>query len=281
LDRIGSRALAVLRLTLYFAFTLALMPVQVVLVALKSRGADRLPVVYHRACARILGFEIKVKGTPSTARPTLFVSNHISYLDITILGALAELSFIAKNEVARWPFFGWLAKLQRTVFVARRSTSVGKERDAIAARLDEGGSLVLFPEGTTGDGNRIRRFKSALFAVAERPEGSPPVAVQPVTIAWTRLDGMPMGRYFRPAVAWYGDMDLGPHLLAVVGLGRIEVEVTFHEPTTLAQAGSRKALAHHCESLIARTLTDTLSGREPVPLPGLAPHATHAAPLLA
>ncbi len=271
--------MAVARLTAYFVFTLALMPVQAMLVALNSRGAGRLPVFYHRNCARILGFDIKVTGAPSLARPTLFVSNHISYLDITILGALTELSFIAKAEVARWPFFGWLAKLQRTVFVARRSSSVGKERDAIAARLDQGGALVLFPEGTTGDGNRIRGFKSALFAVAERPEGTAPVVVQPVTIAWTRLDGMPMGRYFRPAIAWYGDMELGAHLLHVAGLGRIEVEVIFHEPTTLAQAGSRKALAHHCESLIGRTLTATLAGRRAGPLPVPPPHATHPTPV--
>jgi lyso-ornithine lipid O-acyltransferase len=281
LNQAGSRALAVVRLTVYLVFTLALMPVQAFFVACASRNAGRLPVFYHRNCARILGFDIKVTGAPTQARPTLYVSNHISYLDITVLGALTELSFIAKSEVARWPLFGWLAKLQRTVFVARRQASVGKERDAIAARLDAGGALVLFPEGTTGDGNRICRFKSALFAVAERPDGATPVVVQPVTIAWTRLDGMPMGRYFRPAVAWYGDMDLGPHLLHVAGLGRIEVEVIFHEPTTLAQAGSRKALAHHCESLIGRTLTATLAGRGAGALPVSPSHATHPTPATA
>jgi lyso-ornithine lipid O-acyltransferase len=137
---------------------------------------------------------------------------------------------------------------------------------------------VLFAEGTTGDGNRIKRFKSALFAVAERPPGATPVIVQPVTIAWTRLDGMPLGRVLRPAVAWYGDMDLAPHLWAVAGLGRIEVEVIFHEPLTLAQAGSRKALAHHCESAIGRSFTEALAGRQPGPLPARTGHATHPAP---
>jgi 1-acyl-sn-glycerol-3-phosphate acyltransferase len=273
----GSPALAALRLAAYLTLTFALMPVQALLLAL-GRGA-RLPIVYHRFCARILGFDVRVRGTPAEGGPVLFVSNHISYLDITILGGIAELSFVAKSDVAGWPLFGWLAKLQRTVFVDRRAAKVGRERDAIAKRLDDGGRLVLFPEGTTGDGNRIRRFKSALFAVAERPEGATPVVVQPVTIVWTRLDGMPLGRVLRPAVAWYGDMDLAPHLWAVAGLGRIEVEVIFHEPTTLAQAGSRKALAHHCESLISRTLTQTLAGRETGPLAQGADHAKHPVPL--
>jgi lyso-ornithine lipid O-acyltransferase len=275
----GSSALAALRLAAYLTLTLCLMPVQALLLALGARSARHLPIFYHRVCARILGIDVRVRGLPVAGGPTLFVSNHISYLDITVLGGIAELSFVAKSEVARWPLFGQLAKLQRTVFVDRRASNVGRERDAIARRLDEGARLVLFAEGTTGDGNRIKRFKSALFAVAERAAGAPPVTVQPVTIAWTRLDGMPIGRVLRPAVAWYGDMDLAPHLWVVAGLGRIEVEVIFHEPLTLAQAGSRKALAHHCEFAIARSLTEALAGRDPAPLPGPQSHAKHPAPL--
>lgn len=273
----GSPALAALRLAAYLTLTFALMPIQALLLAL-GRGR-RLPIFYHRACARILGFDIRVRGVPAEGGPVLFVSNHISYLDITILGAIAELSFVAKSDVAGWPLFGRLAKLQRTVFVDRRAASVGRERDAIAKRLDEGGRLVLFPEGTTGDGNRAKRFKSALFAVAERASGETPVTVQPVTIAWTRLDGMPLGRVLRPTVAWYGDMDLAPHLWEVAGLGRIEVEVLFHEPVTLAQLGSRKSLAHHCEFVISRSLTEALAGRDPAPLPAPPSHAKHPAPL--
>jgi lyso-ornithine lipid O-acyltransferase len=277
MDNPGSRVLAALRLTAYLTLTFVLMPVQALLLAMG--GGAKLPIFYHRLCARILGFDVRVRGTPVEGGPVLFVSNHISYLDITVLGGIAELSFVAKSDVARWPLFGWLAKLQRTVFVDRRAASVGRERDAIARRLDEGGRLVLFPEGTTSDGNRIRRFKSALFSVAERPAGARPVTVQPVTIAWTRLDGMPMGRVLRPAVAWYGDMDLAPHLWEVAGLGQIEVEVIFHEALTLAQVGSRKALSQHCEFVISRGLTEALAGRDPTPLPGPAGHAKHPAPL--
>src|SRR3546814_6911519 len=79
-------------------------------------------------------------------------------------------------------------------------------------RLEAGDDLVLFPEGTSGDGNRVLAFKSALFSVAERRPQGEPLTVQPVSIAYTRLDGLPLGRYLRPFFAWYGDMELGPHL---------------------------------------------------------------------
>ena len=98
----------------------------------------------------------------------LFAANHISYLDITVLGSLLDASFIAKTEVAGWPLFGWLARLQRSVFIDRRARSTAHQRDSIAARLAAGEALILFPEGTSGDGNRLLPFKSALFSVADQ-----------------------------------------------------------------------------------------------------------------
>src|SRR5215469_903962 len=99
------------RLSLYLAITLPLMPVQWVLLMLRSPLARKLPRAYHRIASRVLGFEVTVLGARSSVRPTLFVSNHTSYLDIEILGGVMEASFIAKAEVAKWPLFGWLAKL--------------------------------------------------------------------------------------------------------------------------------------------------------------------------
>src|SRR5258706_3039654 len=133
--------LRLIRLSLYRALTLPLMPVQAGAVALKRPLARRLPRAYHAWSSRILGFRIKVEGERSARRPTLFVANHVSYLDIEILGALIEGSFVAKTEVARWPFFGWLAKLQRTVFVDRRVRSTALQRDAIRQRFDDGDNL--------------------------------------------------------------------------------------------------------------------------------------------
>ena len=252
---------ALFRFVTYLLVTLSLMPVQALLLAVGSSFARRLPHLYHRTVCRILGIELDVHGAISPSHPTLFVSNHVSYLDIEALSAAVPTCFVAKREVAGWPLFGRLAKLQRTVFVDRRSNGVAEERDDLARRLDEGENVVLFAEGTSGDGNRLKPFKSALFSVAERSVHGRPLLVQPISVAYTRLDGMPIGRQWRPLFAWYGAMDLAPHLWHLLGLGRLTVTLIFHPPTTLGEVGSRKALAAHCQRVIALGLEAANSGR--------------------
>ncbi len=264
----GSPSLRLARLALYLAWTVGLMPVQVIGLALRCQWTSKLPVFYHRWCCRILGFRVRVIGTPTAERPVLFTANHISYTDITILGSVIPGSFIAKAEVADWPFFGWLAKLQRSVFVDRRVRSAATQRDAISDRLAAGDALILFPEGTSGDGNRVLPFKSALFGAAQMGKNLPPVIVQPVSLAYTRLDGIPIGRLYRPFFAWYGAVDLTPHMWSMVGLGTVEVVVEFHPPTFLSDCGSRKVLADYCYARIAAGVVGALFGRQqPVPEP--------------
>ncbi|MBK3733210.1 1-acyl-sn-glycerol-3-phosphate acyltransferase [Azospirillum brasilense] len=273
-DATGARALGSpvrggLRLAVYLLWTLLLVPVQALAVAVRSPLRFRIPRFYHRVCAAILGIGVVVRGERATDGPVLFVSNHSSYLDITVLGSVIPGSFVAKSEVAGWPFFGALAKLQQTVFVERKARSgVEKQRDELGARLDAGDSLILFPEGTSSDGNHTLPFKTALFAVAARRIGDRPLTVQPVSIAPTRLDGIPMGIAFRPCYAWYGDMDLAPHLWTVFTLGRMTVEVEFHPPVTIEGFSSRKALADHCQRAVARGVERAVSGK---PLPAATP----------
>jgi 1-acyl-sn-glycerol-3-phosphate acyltransferase len=264
----GSPTLRLARLALYFAWTVLLMPVQLVGLALRCQWTSALPVFYHRCCCRILGFRIRVIGTPTRTRPVLFAANHVSYSDITILGSVIAGSFVAKAEIAGWPFFGWLAKLQRSVFVDRRVGTTAAQRDAVGERLAAGDALILFPEGTSGDGNRVLPFKSALFAAAQPSGDRPPVIVQPVSIAYTRLDGIPIGRLYRPLFAWYGATNLAPHIWSMVGLGTVEVVIEFHPPTFLSDFGSRKGLAAYCYARIAGGVAGALFGRpQPMPQP--------------
>jgi 1-acyl-sn-glycerol-3-phosphate acyltransferase len=262
----GSPSLRLARLALYLVWTVSLIPVQLIGLALHCQWTGTLPVFYHRFCCRILGFRIRVIGTPSSRRPVLFAANHVSYTDITVLGSVIPGSFIAKAEVADWPFFGRLAKLQRSVFVDRQARNTATQRDAIGDRLASGDALILFPEGTSGDGNRVLPFKSALFGAAQRGKGGSPVIVQPVSLAYTRLDGMPIGRLYRPFFAWYGAADLAPHMWSMVGLGTVEVVVEFHPPTLLADCGSRKALAAYCHARVSGGVAAALFGR-PQPMP--------------
>jgi lyso-ornithine lipid O-acyltransferase len=257
----GSPTLRLARLVLYLAWTASLMPMQLAGLVLRRRWTRTLPVFYHRWCCRILGFRLQVIGTPTAERPVLFAANHISYTDIAVLGSLITGSFIAKAEVADWPYFGWLAKLQRSVFVDRQVRSTASQRDAISRRLTAGDALILFPEGTSGDGNRVLPFKSALFGAAQRARDFPAVTVQPVSLAYTRLDGMPIGRLYRPFFAWYGDVNLAPHLWSMIGLGTVDAVVEFHPPTSLTDCGSRKALAGYCQARVAGGVAGALFGR--------------------
>jgi lyso-ornithine lipid O-acyltransferase len=259
----GSTILGLIRLFSYGCLTLVLLPVQWLAVRFDRPLSRNLPVFYHGLCCRILGFEVVVHGKPSQDRPTLFVCNHTSYLDITVLGALIPGSFVAKKEVQTWPLFGTLARLQRTVFVDRKARNARLDGDSLRARLVGGDAMILFPEGTSSDGNRTLPFKSALFAVAGflRAPDVPALTIQPVSIVPTHLDGIPLGRDFRSLYAWYGDMELAPHLWSAVRLGRIRVAVTFHEPIRDDRFSGRKALADYCWREVADGVGTILSGR--------------------
>lgn len=257
----GSPTLGVVRLVAYLIWTFLLIPVQMLALALRLELRRSLPLMYHRGCLRIFDLRLTVIGAPSTERPTLFVSNHNSYLDIEVLGALIAGSFVAKSEVSGWPLFGLLAKLQETVFINRNARQdAGRQGESMTARLAAGDSLILFPEGTSSDGNRVLPFKTALFAVANTRIDDRPLTVQPVSVTAVAMDGIPLGRTLRPVYAWYGDMDLAPHLWQLAKLGGIALVVEFHPPLTAEAAGSRKALAEVCWRAVRGGVAHAVSG---------------------
>ena len=253
------------RLALYSALTLVALPVQMLALAFRAPLSSGLPLFYHGLCARLLGFRVRVRGAPLCKGSVLYASNHVSYFDVIVLGSLLRGSFVAKSEVRSWPVFGLLATLQRTVFVERRRARSKEHANSIADRLSAGDRLILFPEGTSNDGNRTLPFKSSLFAAVKpfRAETSShsDLRIQPISVTYTRLNGIPMGRGLRPFYAWYGDMDLLPHLLNALALGRVDVEVEFHTPVDPAKFNNRKELAAYCQSIVANGVSRALAGR--------------------
>lgn len=238
-------------LVLFLALTLPLMPLQRLFLWVSPRLARWLPMNYHRLVCRILGVRVQVMGAVPREGPLLIASNHVSWLDIVVLSSLAPVSFVAKKEVARWPFFGSLARLQRTLFVDReRRHATGSSRDDMRERLKAGDMLVLFAEGTSGDGRGVLPFKSSFFGAADEPG----VLVQPVALAYRGHRNLPMNRRLLPAYAWYGDMELAPHLLGALRTGPIEVTVVFLPPLSLGGELSRKKLARHAEEQVRRSL---------------------------
>lgn len=256
-----SRLTSVCRASMYVLFTLVMIPFQAIALLLQLPHSRRVPLWYHAVCCRLLGIRLEVFGRRSKIRPTLFVANHSSYLDISVYGALIPGSFVAKSEVGDWPFFGLLAKLQRSVFVDRRMRTSHLQATALGKRLEAGDSMILFPEGTSNDGTHIRSFKSALLSAAEFRVKDQPLTVQPVSLTYSRVDGVPIGRHLRPYYAWYGDMDLIGHAAEMIGLGRLTVTVSFHEPVTIEQFASRKELTEYCQNQIQAGHSDALAGR--------------------
>jgi lyso-ornithine lipid O-acyltransferase len=225
-----------------------------------------IPCLYHRLILFVLGIHVSVRGKPAAERPLLFVSNHSSWIDILALSSITPLKFIAKSEVAGWPLFGLLAKLQRSVFVDRskRHATVEVNRE-IAARLSDGDPVVLFGEGTSGDGNRVMPFRTALLGAMDQALGEAGRGfLQPVSVSYTRLHGIPMGRQHRAIAAWYGDISLLPHLARVIRTGAIDVVVTFGAPMAVEASADRKALALSLEEAVRRMNSAALAGRSEI-----------------
>jgi 1-acyl-sn-glycerol-3-phosphate acyltransferase len=228
----------------------------------------RLPVWFHRYVARVFRVRIRHVGAPAATRPLLIVSNHISWLDITVLSTGLPVSFIAKSEVASWPLFGLFAKLQRSVFVDRAKRSDTAMVNAeIAERLRSGDPIVLFAEGTTSDANRVLPFRSALIGAAGAAvagaDGAP-VHIQPLAVTYTRRNGLPVTRTDRPGIAWYGDMDLLPHLADLLCAGPLDVTLSWGEPILYAAASDRKAVTRAVETQIRTLNAAARTGRQPV-----------------
>jgi len=266
-------------LAVFLLVTLISIPWQSSALRFGFKRRKTFPHRYHRFISRLFGIRLRVLGTPVQDQGVLMVANHTSWLDIVVFSAAARLSFVAKAEVASWPFFSTLARLQETVFVERtRRAQTGQARDQIRERLLAGDALVLFPEGTSSDGNRVLPFKSALMGAVEATVGadsrghSKHVLVQPVSTAYVGLHGMPMGRENRPLFAWYGDMELVPHLWECLLMGPIDVVVEFHKPISIDTAGNRKQLAAIAEAVVRRGQARALAGLTDSPTPEPAAH---------
>jgi 1-acyl-sn-glycerol-3-phosphate acyltransferase len=232
---------------LMLLLTAILVPLQFISRALKIRLAGKIPNWWHRSMLWLMGVRVNVHGSLANAQPLLLVSNHVSWVDILVLGSIRELCFIAKSEVGAWPIISRLAKMQGTVFVDRkRSRDAVNQADTIASRLLHGDVMVLFAEGTTGDGHKLHPFNSSLFGAAQyaiRQSHIDLVMVQPVAIAYTRLHGVPLGRRYQPQASWPGNVTLAPHLFNFIKKSAFDVDVVLGEPMEFTATSNRKTIA--------------------------------------
>ena len=215
-----------------------------------------LPVFFHNLLIWLLSVKIQYEGNYKRAKDcNLFVSNHISYLDIPILGATFPIRFVAKSEVEFWPILGFLSKLARTIFIKRKRTDSIIQKNIILNLLSSGDKVLMFPEGTTSDGNRVLDFKSSSFSAVENKQ----FLVQPIIIFYSELNGIPINRWLRPVIAWYGDMDLKPHILKLASLRSIKVRLIFTDPVCSSDFASRKDLSNYLEKKIKDVYSSSFS----------------------
>ncbi len=202
------------------------------------------PVItwWLRRLTGILNLHITVHGEPVDAS-ALWISNHVSWMDIPVLGGVRRLNFLSKAEVARWPLIGHLARAGGTLFIQRGSGDAARVSTQMVTALAEGKRVLFFPEGTTTDGHTIKRFFSKLFVAATESQ----CLVQPVLICYRDGDGL------HPIAPFIGDDEMGAHLLHILKDGRIEVELKF---LAAERAGERTAheLALHFEEVMRHAL---------------------------
>jgi 1-acyl-sn-glycerol-3-phosphate acyltransferase len=229
---------------------------QLICKALSPRFSEKIPYYFHKILLKFLGIKVTIKGKKLDNIPLLITSNHISWIDIPVIGSSFYCYFIAKSEISSWPIFGFLAKLQNTIFVNRsaKGKDIQNQVDDIEKALINNKTVILFPEGTTSDGNKVLPFKSALMSLSQTKDGKA-VTIQPMIIKYTQFSGMPLGRFEKPYVAWYGSTDLIPHLFTLLECPPIDVELIIGEPLSPEQFTNRKELAKHLENCVRLSYT--------------------------
>lgn len=207
-----------------------------------AQRRQRWSQIFMKRLVNALPFRVRVVGE-MPKQPMLWVSNHVSWTDIPVLGMLAPLSFLSKAEVRTWPIAGWLAHKAGTLFIRRGGGDSQLLRRQISQHLQQQCPLLIFPEGTTTDGRSLRTFHGRLLASAIDSE----VPLQPVAVRYLR-DGKP-----DPIAPFIGDDDLLSHLMRLFAQPCGEVQVQLLEPIA-SKGEERAALAFQAQQAVSRAL---------------------------
>jgi 1-acyl-sn-glycerol-3-phosphate acyltransferase len=264
----------ILRLLFFFFVLVPFMvigvPLQYAITRLNLPLWNVLPRLFHILGCVFLGLRVTTLGHPETSRPTLLVCNHISWTDIIAIGSVADVTFVAKSDIARWPVIGFMASLQKTIYVDRtRKRDAGRTSREMANRLASGGDVLLFAEGQSDIGTHVLPFRSALVGAAQTAmieSGARNVVIQPIAVAYTHLQGMPVSRNERAMIAWIKSKSVGENIKDILVSPVKSVSVAFGDPKPLSEADNRKLITERCENEVRRMLVSlNRGGKLPVP----------------
>lgn len=229
------------KLGTYLLLTFSLMPVQLFL-RLVSNGPIiyAFPKWYHGLCCRIFNIQVIVEGKIETGPHVVYAGNHLSYLDITVIGSVLPAAFIAKKDVAGWPLFGTLGKLQNTLFISRDPRDAAQVKKDFEERLKDPLPLILFPEGTSSNGSGILPFKSSMFEIFLNKD----LTIQPFTLSLLQVDEQnAVTPAQRDLYAYHGDIVLAPHFWNFSKMKGAVLKLKFQEPVSTVSFNDRKSLS--------------------------------------
>lgn len=245
---------AILRMLAFVVGTLVLVPF-IILIKLIT-GSVNAAQMWHGMACKIFNIRIIQRGMPRDRdeTPTVFVSNHLSYLDIVALGSQVDALFVAKSEVAGWPVFGFLSKIQNTIFIRRTREAMQESKDKIADALRAGNNVILFGEGTSTDGRAVKPFKAGLLEVLYEPGTN--AMLQPVAIVLESVGGKSVDdQIARDKYAWWRLEDtLAPHLWNFARAGGANLVIHYQLPLDPRDYPDRKALAQAATEVVAAEL---------------------------
>ncbi len=215
-------------------------------------GRSPWPRRYLRRVGQIVGARVTVAGRP-LVRDVVFVSNHVSPLDILVLAGASGTAFVAKGELEDVPVVGALCDMNNTLYVKRDSrAAVAAQLDVIRRALADGWPVTLFAEGTTGDGRTLAPFKPALLGVLTPPP--PGVRVQPVALDYPDA----------AEIAWTTETGWQNFVRLLSRPGRLPVTVRFLDPLDPSDCGDRKAIAAATQRAVARAIQSLSPAEERV-----------------
>lgn len=257
------RCMAIIRLLAFFVGTVVLVFMHTVWYLVSGR-LD-ITMWFHRWCCFVFNIKIKIVGENAHRKnhPVIYLCNHLSYLDIVVLGSFIDGCFVAKSEVSSWPGFGFLAKLQKTIFIVRDKSALIQSRQSIADAMNKDYDIILFPEGTSTDGRDVMQFKAGLLGIffpdEKKHAGDYQIIdqalVQPVAIKPAAINGQaitPDAQDLRDYYAWYGDMDLAPHLWAFAHMRSCVIEVHMLPPLSTKDFTHRFDIANAAQDRVAK-----------------------------
>lgn len=248
LEIAGASLRGLVRMTVLFVWFLLLLFQQLLGFIFRTGDGRHIRLRFYRGALRILGIKIKVYKEFSLRRPLLIAANHVSYLDIFVLGSLIPAVFVAKREVKQWPIIGIVAAIQKTIFISRKKTRVRDSLIPVVEALNRGSNVVVFPEGTSTDGKTIVPFKTAFFEASL----STNAYVQPVSLVYRERHGNRLSAKDRDFYTWGTDAPFLSHFGKLIVRPGLLVEVWIRPilPPTL----ERKTLAKLAQKRISAPL---------------------------